>query len=79
MSMNDHRRAEAEAEPPASPASDVLTYQQAAQLLGAPVGTLYSWVHHRRIPHVRLGRRLVRFRRSELLGWLADHEVSPES
>lgn len=51
--------------------TDMLNYREAAQLVGVPVGTLYTWVHEERIPHVRLGARLVRFPRVELERWLA--------
>ena len=53
----------------------LITYRQAAERLGMPVGTLYSLVSTRRIPHVRLGRRLVRFRRRELEAWVDEHRV----
>jgi len=62
--------------PPIS--GDLVGYKVAAAILSVPVGTLYSWVHQRRIPYVRLGPRLVRFSRSRLGTWLADHEVQPE-
>ena len=60
----------------ASTFSDVITYPQAAALLGVPVGTLYCWVHERRIPHIRLGARLVRFSRTATLDWLNGHHVA---
>ena len=50
-------------------------YAFAATLTAIPIPTLYSLVHHRRIPHVRLGRRLVRFRRTELEAWLTERAV----
>ena len=59
--------------------SEMLDYRQAARLCGLKVGTLYSMVARREIPHVRLGRRLVRFRRPSLLRWMADREVQPLS
>lgn len=49
----------------------MLDYREAARLVSVPVGTLYTWVHEERIPHVRLGPRLVRFPRAELVRWLA--------
>ncbi|MGQ0506758.1 MAG: helix-turn-helix domain-containing protein [Myxococcaceae bacterium] len=58
---------------------EMLNYPDAARLLGVCVGTLYCWVHERRIPHVRLGPRLVRFRRAELDGWLAERHVPVEA
>lgn len=53
----------------------LLTYEQASQLLMVPKGTLYSWVHCRRIPHIRLGPRLVKFRPSDLTQWVEAHRV----
>ena len=54
-----------------------MTYGQAAEFLEIKLGTLYALVHHRRIPHVRLGARLVRFQREELEEWIAQRSVSP--
>ena len=54
---------------------DMLGYADAAQLLGVPVGTLYAWVSQKRIPHVRLGPRLVRFERSKLAQWIERRRV----
>ena len=53
----------------------MLTYREAATLLGVPIGTLYAWVHTRAIPHVRLGPRLVRFSRDALGHWLDARSV----
>lgn len=50
-------------------------YKEASQWLGFPPGTLYSLVHAKRIPHIRLGKRLVRFSRPELERWLASNSV----
>jgi excisionase family DNA binding protein len=48
---------------------EMLNYADAARMIGVPIGTLYSWVGRRQIPHVRLGPRLVRFQRSQLDAW----------
>lgn len=56
---------------------EMLNYADAARMIGVPVGTLYSWVGRRQIPHVRLGPRLVRFRRAEIDAWLAQKHVPP--
>ena len=55
---------------------DVLNYAQTAHYLNLPLGTLYSWVHLRKVPHIRLGPRLVRFSRSALDAWLAEATVT---
>ena len=53
----------------------LLTYQQAATRLGITLSTLYSLVHQRRVPHVRLGPRFVRFKPAELDAWVEAHRV----
>lgn len=59
--------------------SDLIGYSEAAALLGVPVGTLYSWTHLKKVPHIRLGPRLVRFSRAGLAAWLSHLTVSPIS
>lgn len=56
-------------------ATQMMTYRQAAELLQLPIGTVYSMVSHHRIPHVRLGPRLVRFCRDEITRWLEVRHV----
>ena len=56
----------------------LIAYREAASLLGLPVGTLYALVSRRQIPHVRLGRRLVRFDAAELTTWVSNHGVPVE-
>ena len=55
----------------------MLNYSEASNLIGVPIGTLYAWVSQKRIPHVRLGRRLVRFREQEIHEWIERHRVAP--
>ena len=55
---------------------ELLTYSGAAALLGLKLGTLYSMVARREIPHVRLGPRLVRFSRCALTAWIGERTVS---
>ena len=54
---------------------EMISYAEASEFLGVPVGTLYAWVHARRIPHVRLGSRMVRFRLDALKEWVAIRDV----
>ena len=51
-------------------AGDLIGYDETSQLVGAPKGTIYSWVHTRYIPHIRLGPRMVKFSRKALADWL---------
>jgi excisionase family DNA binding protein len=56
--------------------NDLMTYDEAAKALHLKLGTLYALVAQGRIPHVRLGRRLVRFSRAALEAWLREHAVA---
>ncbi|TAK32604.1 MAG: DNA-binding protein [Myxococcaceae bacterium] len=58
---------------------DLVTYPEAADLLGVQVSTLYSLVHAKRVPHVRIGPRFVRFSRQALRAWIGSHTVAPLS
>ena len=55
-------------EPPL-PATEVLTADEAAALLGVSRWTLYSAANRHEVPHRRLGRRML-FSRRALLLWL---------
>lgn len=50
---------------------------QVAKLIGVPLNTIHQLVHARRIPHVRFGRRFVRFRVAEIHEWIERHRVAP--
>ena len=56
---------------------EMLTYSQAAVLMGVRIGTVYALVSQKRIPHVRFGRRFVRFSASELRAWVRSQTVPP--
>lgn len=54
----------------------LLDYRSAARLLGVTVGTLQHWISGGKyaIPHIRCGRRFIRFRRAALEEWLRARE-----
>lgn len=61
------------------PTSDpLLNEQQAAEMLGVKPSTLQVWRSSKRygLPYIKVGR-LVRYRQSALLAFLASREVSP--
>lgn len=51
-------------------ADKVVGYDGAERITGICVGTLYSLVAHKEIPHYRISKRLVRFRVCELRSWM---------
>ena len=55
----------------------LLTTDEAALLLGIRPWTLRSWVSHRKIPYVKLGR-LVRFDPTKLEAFVNGNTVEPE-
>src|SRR5208283_1411407 len=44
--------------------------------LGVEVSTIYKWTHKRSIPFVHIGK-LVRFRETDVMSWLAENTVIP--
>ena len=58
---------------------ELITYEEAAELLGLAKGTVYAMVHQNRLPHIRLGRRLVRFDPVELRAFVEAHRVEARS
>jgi excisionase family DNA binding protein len=48
----------------------LLTIAEVSQLTGLAVGTLYHFVSQKRIPVVRLSKRCIRFRQSDLSDWI---------
>jgi hypothetical protein len=57
---------------------ELLTDEQTAGVLQVPTGTLANWRCARTEgpPFIKVGR-LVRYRRSDLDGWLTAHTVNP--
>jgi len=54
---------------------ETLGYREAAALLGIAPQTLRTWVMNREIPHVRVGRRRVRFLRQDLQQFLVSSRI----
>ena len=53
------------------PSADrLLRINEVAELTGLAVGTLYHLVSQERIPVVRLSKRCIRFRKSDLVDWI---------
>ena len=54
--------------------SKLLSYSQAAEILGIHAGTLRRWVANVRIPHLKIGRT-VRFDHDELTQWIRSQSI----
>lgn len=67
---------EARGSEPSGPLNEqLLDARQAASLLRIPRSTLYELVRSRGLPHVRVGRRGMRFTRADLSYWIARNTV----
>jgi len=53
---------------------DVLTVRETSDFLRLRPATVYAYVEGKRIPHFKIGARVL-FSRSELQGWLDSHRV----
>ena len=53
----------------------LLDIEQAANLLGVSVASLYRWTQTKKIPCIRLGRRVIRFDPRALEKFLAQNTV----
>ena len=56
--------------------NNVTDYEGASRCTGIKKSTLAWMVHRRKIPHIRLGPRMVRFRISELETWMEERSVA---
>jgi len=55
----------------------LLTIEETSKMLNIKVGTLYVWVHQKKIPFVKIGRRLV-FNELQLIEFINKHTFLPE-
>ena len=62
--------------PPAALSEPLLTADDAAALLRVRRSTVYELARTRRLPHVRVGRRIL-FVRSDLAAWVVANRVLP--
>ena len=60
-------------------AEPLLDANEAARLLHVPRSTLYELVRSRGLPHVRIGRRGLRFTRVDLARWIAENTMGQRS
>jgi excisionase family DNA binding protein len=56
--------------------AELLTDRQAAEILAVEPRTLRLWRHTRGLPHIRITSKVIRYRRSDLDGWLNRHRVA---
>lgn len=55
----------------------LISYKEAAARLDVPVTTLRVMVNRKRVPHIRLGTRMVKFDPDELTRWVNARRIAP--
>ena len=56
----------------------LISVKEASLWLGIPVFTLYSWALARRIPHYKIGKRVM-FSKEDLKRWTEEHHQKEAS
>jgi len=55
-----------------------LDKQELAEYIGVSVSTINLWVCQKRIPHIKLGRRVL-FNSKDIDRWMGEHKIEPLS
>jgi excisionase family DNA binding protein len=53
----------------------LLSIDELKEFLGVKKATIYSWTSQNKIPHVKLSKRLVKFREKEIMAWIATKSI----
>lgn len=56
----------------------LLNIDQVAEILGVAKATIYSWTAQKKIPHIKLSGRLLKFREKEIMDWISQRSVGTE-
>jgi excisionase family DNA binding protein len=55
----------------------LLTIDETSDILKVPKATIYRWVHYRKIPYVKVGRRLS-FIEEQITNFINDNNYKPD-
>ena len=56
----------------------LLTLRDVCKILIVQPGTVYGWIHKKKIPIVKLSNRMVRFKATDIEKWLEDKSQKEE-
>jgi excisionase family DNA binding protein len=57
----------------------LLDIVELSEILGVTKATIYSWTSQNKIPHIKLTKRLLKFREDEIMEWISQRSVSTET
>ncbi len=53
----------------------LLNIDELTEILGVTKATIYSWTSQNKIPHIKLSKRLLKFREDEIMKWLENKSI----
>ncbi len=56
----------------------LLSIDDLSEILGVKKATIYSWTSQDKIPYIKLNKRLIKFKESEILEWLQKMSIEPK-
>lgn len=57
----------------------LLDVSELSEILGVTKATIYSWTSQNKIPHIKLSKRLLKFRKDEITDWIAKRSVNADT
>ena len=48
----------------------LLNIDELSAILGVTKSTIYAWTSQNKIPHIKLGKKLLKFREDEIMAWI---------
>lgn len=54
----------------------LLNIDEVSVMLGVSKATIYLWTSQNKIPHIKLSKRLLRFREADIISWIAQKSVN---
>jgi excisionase family DNA binding protein len=53
----------------------LLSIDELSDMLGVTKATIYSWTCKKMIPHIKLSKKVLKFREEEILAWIESRSV----
>jgi len=57
----------------------LLDIDDVSEMLGVTKATIYSWTSQNKIPHIKLSKRLLKFREREIMAWVMARTVNTDT
>jgi len=57
----------------------LLNIDELSEILGVTKSTIYSWTSQNKIPHIKLSKRLLKFRENDIEAWIGRRAVSADT